>query len=918
MKSELLRTWGIAVFVTALLASVITSVPAQAQQQQQAKPPAVAQKSAPTAQPVQQQVQAQPQAPAQAPPPAPPAQPPAAQTPAPPPAPPSADAAASERDASYGLPKAVASDIARLTTAMDGVRQSIERLKDSDADLARLRTEIDQIMQGFGRSAETLRPLLGAARKQVESLGAPPAKDAAPEAPAVAAERERLGAVVANLDGAQKTIDLNEVRSRELIKQITEQRQSLFARNLLRSTRSPLTPYHWERAARDYPATTGFAQYIAQDWIRTAARVMPQLIAFAAAALLAFVVLTFAVRHLVRRTDSPPPGGRSFFERAHRIAWIAPARMLPTVAAIGIMRYALSFLDLIDVPGTQVITAIFDAILLSVIVASIIMTVLSPHSPGLRLVNLANHPARHIARFLSGIVAVYAVDLALSDIGRTLVMPLSLIVIRTFLASLIYAALLAGLLLTRFSTPPVRSPETGALIQHVTPLYAPWWLKLPLWVITGLILGTTLAGYISLGRFIAQQLVLTGTVLVAAGICYLTIRAITRTIDEPTNPFGQTLTGRLRLEPTRVSEFAWLAELLLTLLLLIIVVPMVLIQWGFTAAEIRDWFATAFFGFEVGQFKVSPARILIGVMIFVGLLFVTRFIQRWVRERVLQPRRVEPGISNSIETAVGYSGIALSAVIAVSYAGLDITNLAIVAGALSLGIGFGLQSIVNNFVSGLILLVERPVKVGDRIVAGDQEGHVRRISVRSTEIETFDRARLIIPNSELITGRVLNKTHRSLMGRGTVRVGASYAADPQQVIDILVSCAKVHPQVLTEPPPGAVFDNFGASSLDFFLWFFVADVSRAGNVQSDIRIAIMKEFKAAGIEIPYNQHDIHLRDLDGVRALINRIAEERGRKQSTNGATASKTATDVVEEPPEEAPTRKEPPPDDAPPARGG
>jgi small-conductance mechanosensitive channel len=895
MMSKLMRTWSVA----AAFAAILATVPALAQQQQQ-KPPPSAQKSAPPAQ----------TAPTPPPPTEPNAQAPAdpnapAATPAPP---------AGDRSDSVGLPKTVASDISRMTAAMDSVRQSVDRLKESDSDLARLRGEIDQIMQGLSKSAEALRPLLAAVRKQVESLGAPPAKEAAPEAPAVAAERERLSSIVANLDGAQKTIDLNEVRSRELIQQITERRQALFARNLLRSTRSPLTPYHWERAARDFPAAAGFAQYLAADWVRAATPVMPQLIAFVIAALLAFVGLTFSVRRLVRITDRPPPDGRTFFERAQRIAWIAPARMLPTIVAIGILRYALSFLDLIDVQGTQVITAIFDAVMLSVIVATIIITVLSPHTPGLRLVNLANRPARHIARYLSGIIAVYALDLALGDIGRTLVAPLSLIVMRTFAASLIYAALLAGLLLTRFTTRPVRSPETGALTQHVTPLYAPWWLKLPLWVITGLILGATLAGYISLGRFIAQQLVLTGTVLVAAGICCLTIRQITRTIDHPTNRFGQTLTGPLRLEQSRVSEFAWLAELLLTLALIIVVVPIVLIQWGFTGSEIRDWFATAFFGFEVGQFKVSPARILLGVLLFVGLLFVTRIVQRWMRERVLQPRRVEAGIANSIETTVGYAGIGLSAVIAISYAGLDITNLAIVAGALSLGIGFGLQSIVNNFVSGLILLVERPVKVGDRIVAGDQEGHVRRISVRSTEIETFDRARLIIPNSELITGRVLNKTHRSLVGRGTVKVGVSYAADPQQVIDILVSCAKAHPQVLTEPPPGAVFNNFGASSLDFFMWFFVADVARAGPVESDLRVAILTEFRAAGIEIPFSQHDIHLRDLDGVRALINRLAEERAPKP-TNGAAPDKAAATEVEE---EAPAPIDPPSDDAPPARGG
>jgi len=438
----------------------------------------------------------------------------------------------------------------------------------------------------------------------------------------------------------------------------------------------------------------------------------------------------------------------------------------------------------------------------------------------------------------------------------------------------------------------------------------------------------SLLGYLALGRFIAQQLVLTGTVMVAAGLIYLTIRSVTRTMEQPTNPIGNALSTRLRLEQTRINEFAWLVEVLLTIALLIIAVPLVLVQWGFTAADIRDWFTRAFFGFEIGQFRVSPARILIAIILFIGLLLATRMFQRWLRERVLQPRRLDIGITNSIETAVGYGGIALSAVLAISYGGLDITNLAIVAGALSLGIGFGLQSIVNNFVSGLILLVERPVKVGDRIVGGDQEGFVRRISVRSTEIENFARARLIVPNSELITGRVLNKTHRSLMGRGTVKVGATYDADPEQVIAIMVACAKAHPQVLTEPPPGAIFQDFGVSSLDFFMWFFVADVGRAGGVESDLRIAIMKEFKAAGIEIPFNQHDIHLRDLDGVRALLNRLAEERAPKPPRSAPRPEKETAHDAEEidvqppsPPSPSPMsdrpRDEPPPD-SPPARGG
>ena len=196
-----------------------------------------------------------------------------------------------------------------------------------------------------------------------------------------------------------------------------------------------------------------------------------------------------------------------------------------------------------------------------------------------------------------------------------------------------------------------------------------------------------------------------------------------------------------------------------------------MLQWGFSGADIRDWFKSLFFGLEIGQFRISLARILLGIVLFIALLFATRLFQRWLRERALQQTRMDPGIANSIDTVVGYAGIALAALLAVSYAGFDITNLAIVAGALSVGIGFGLQSIVNNFVSGLILLIERPIKVGDWIVVGDQQGHVRRISVRATEIETFDRASLIVPNSELITGRVLNWTHRNSLGAVKVKVG---------------------------------------------------------------------------------------------------------------------------------------------------
>ncbi len=896
MSGKFLRAWSAALVCAWMLAAM----PALAQQPQPPAPtngaqPAAPATTEPAAQPTQQ------------------------------PAPDPKDAPAA------GVPPAIAEQITRLTAAVDAARQSIERASDSDSDLARVRAETDKMVAELATISEALRPLLAAARRQVESLGPLPAKDAAPEAPAVAAERARLNATVANIDGALRTVDLTEVRIRELVQSITEFRQSLFSRNLFERAESPLVPHHWKRAARDLPTTAAFGQYVITDWFRVARESLSQLTVVLLGALATWIGLGLGARWLERRNDSPPPDGRTFIQRAQKIAWIAPARALPFASALAVLYLGLQHLDLMSGPGGHIVVAVLSATLLATVVSTLIRAVLSPRDPSLRLVDLTNHAARHVSRYLVGIVVVYAADLALTEIGRVLVAPLSLTVIRTFVATLAYAGLLTGLLLTRFERQPVKLADSDAIVVPATTALEPWWLKLPLWVLTVLIVTLSLLGYLALGRFITQQLVLTGTVLVAAGLIYLTIRSVTRTMEQPANPIGNALSTRFRLDQTRINEFAWLVEVLLTIALLLIAVPLVLVQWGFTAADIRDWFTRAFFGFEIGQFRVSPARILIGIILFILLLLATRMFQRWLRERILQPRRLDIGISNSIETAVGYSGIALSAVLAVSYAGLDITNLAIVAGALSLGIGFGLQSIVNNFVSGLILLVERPVKVGDTIVVGDQSGSVRRISVRSTEIETADRARLIMPNSELITKPVLNRTLRSLMGRGTVRVGATYDADPERVIAIMIACAKAHPQVLTEPPPGAILDNFGASSLDFFMWFFVADVGRAGGVQSDLRIAIMKEFKAAGIEIPFNQHDIHLRDLDGVRALLNRIAEERAANAQPKSAAPGTARSEDVEDaevtpapqpqPPPAAPPPPilddEPPPD-APPARGG
>src|SRR5262249_40906638 len=209
-------------------------------------------------------------------------------------------------------------------------------------------------------------------------------------------------------------------------------------------------------------------------------------------------------------------------------------------------------------------------------------------------------------------------------------------------------------------------------------------------------------------------------------------------------------------------------------------------------------------------------------------------------------------VRNSIRTAVGYAGILLAGLLGISAAGIDLSNLALVAGALSLGIGFGLQNVVSNFVSGLILLVERPFKVGDWVVAGDISGTVKKISVRATEIETFQRQTVIVPNSQFINSSVGNWTHRNKLGRIDLKIGVAYGTDARHAAEVLDGIVRSHPLVLKNPEPMVVFLNFGPLSYEFELRFFLADIMSGLAVQNDIRFTILEVFDRERIEIPSN------------------------------------------------------------------
>jgi small-conductance mechanosensitive channel len=319
---------------------------------------------------------------------------------------------------------------------------------------------------------------------------------------------------------------------------------------------------------------------------------------------------------------------------------------------------------------------------------------------------------------------------------------------------------------------------------------------------------------------------------------------------------GQKLAASLGVSARALALGGTLVSAIVRVMLIVLSFVVIIGPWEVSTADLFDTVRNIPFGFKIGELHLSLQAILAAITMMVLLLLVTRVMQRWLEKELLPRTRIEPSLQLSIVTIFGYVGAIAAISLALTGLGFDLQKIALIAGALSVGIGFGLQSIVSNFVSGLILLTERPIRVGDTIVVKGEEGWVRRVRVRATEIETFDRASVIIPNSELITGVVKNWTRTNTLGRIVVKVAVVYESDPIEVRDVLCELARAHPQVVQSPPPSAFLVNLGEKALEFELRCVVADVEKSLTVKSDLHYAILRRFRETAIEIPHPQREI--------------------------------------------------------------
>ncbi|MFW6024238.1 MAG: DUF3772 domain-containing protein [Dichotomicrobium sp.] len=764
------------------------------------------------------------------------------------------------------LPNRIATIIERL----DEVEETLTRDNLSASQLDSLRQDIDTSLSELTSLVKELQPKFQALTGQLEKLGDPPAEGQPAEPAAIAAERASLQEQVNRLDSTIKAAEASQVRANQLAERVQTRRRSLFTNQLFERTTTPLSVSLWQGALSE--SETGWRRFklLVQD-ATTNVDSNLSLFGMLLLGVLIFALMQIACWHGVNHfrewtDDAPPP----FWQRAASGAWVIILRALPVVVAAGALYGMLATAGVLSPRVAEVARSLVYALVTVAIVSALSTTILAPKRPQWRILPVADHAASRVNRLILAIAAVFGIDKVFSTLNDVLYMPLATTIAQSSATNVLFAVLLTAVLMTRMG-----SEEQPADRE----LHWLRWLRLPGYALALVILLATAAGYVAFGRFLATQVVVTGSVLIVVYLMLVWTNAVGDRIR--TGDTGSRGLPSMPDDTRRREQFALVLTLFLKAAVFIVAFPVILLQWGFDWQDLADWAQKAFFGFQVGGLNVSIATLAAALLVFILAYGLARVLLNWLDSQVMEPAGLSGGVRDSVRTGLGYVAFIAAALVAMSYAGVDFSNIAIVAGALSVGIGFGLQSIVNNFVSGLILLAERPIKVGDWVVVGPDQGFVRKISVRATEIETFDRANVVVPNSLLISDKVQNWTLHNNVGRISISVKVSYASDPERVRDILLEVAGEHPQILTHPEPYVWFSDFGDSSLDFTLFCYALNIMRQLGIQTDIRIAILKKFREEGIEIPYPQSDVHFRDLGWLKtALAEQMARVREQRES--------------------------------------
>ncbi len=708
-----------------------------------------------------------------------------------------------------------------------------------DAGLETIRLELTrwraQLLEA--QSANSTR--IATLKDQIAALGDVPVDPASEDAD-ITTRRTELAAQMTRLQAPGLAADEAYRRADGLIREIDRVLRERQADALLKLWPNPLNPVHWKDALG---ALTTSASTI---WDETAlkaadpraratlADTLPLTLPLLAFAFLALWRGRFWAERLVLRLRPPATA------RGQRVLSFGSSlgQIIVPVLACAALGEALRLSALLGPVGVQIAsalvpmgTALFAAAWLGAQVFPVAVY------PGLML----NLPAdrRALGRDLT---TAFGAVLALDMLRRVAMADILVSDAATAVLSL-PAILAAAFILVRLGQLMRQSRATAADQGNVT--YRNRLLDL---LARGVIVFGTLGPLLAVLGYIsaAAQLVFpTALTLGLVAVLYLVQLLI-----------GEVYGLLMRTEEAQDT----LVPVLISFALALAMLPAVALIWGARVADLTELWTRFKDGYQLGDTRISPTDFLLFAVIFGIGLSATRLLQGALKSSILPRTSLDQGGQNAVVSVLGYVGIFVAALVAINSSGIDLSGIAIVAGALSVGIGFGLQTVVSNFVSGIILLIERPISEGDWIEVGPVQGIVTSISVRSTRIQTFDRSDVIVPNSDLISGRVTNWTRFSLTGRLIVVVGVPYTEDSRRVAQILREIAEAQPMVLLSPPPLVAFMGFQAEMMQFELRVILRDVNFQVEVRSEINHQIAARFRSEGIPFT-SAHRDHLQRL---------------------------------------------------------
>jgi small-conductance mechanosensitive channel len=764
----------------------------------------------------------------------------------------------------------------------DDARKQIETIRKLAGDVDE--TNLDAFRDGvtaIAAEAEALiadrTPKLAELDARLTELGPAPAKGEPPEATDIATQRDAIQKQRETLDAETKRAKLLAVDSQQLLADIAEARTASFQARLSQRTPSPLTPTFWRSvtgnlvndAARLGALRIGIASALADSFA-------PDNIAYAiggiAIGLLLIVVVRWWVeRTLMRLTADRVPHGR-LRRSALALAIVVVATFFTGLGAQAIVA-GLDWHNAFSEAEKQLARVLVTIVYISSFVAGLGRALLSAARPSWRLPPISDAVAASLRFLPVALACAVAFNILIRRVNSAIGASIAATITATLVSAILYCGLVMWALVTIARARRAERAEHVARGEDAPPTSAPathalWtdFVAAAFWFFCILSLGAAAIGFVAFAQFVAQQMV---WILIVAGSFYLLVHLVEDVCSTLIAARTKWMQDRLGVHQRTLEQLAVVLSGAFRLIAFVFALSLVVTRFGSSPAELlARGTQVGASGIRIGEIVITPGALFGAFAVFLLGLMAIRALQRWLGNRYLPTTALDPGMRSSVTTLLGYAGGVVVFAFALSELGLPVERIAWVASALSVGIGFGLQAVVQNFVSGVILLVERPVKVGDWVALGDIEGDIRRINVRATEIQMGDRSTVIVPNSELITKTVRNITHGNAEGRVRVRLPMPLDVDADCVIAVMREVLATHGAVLDSPAPSVVLDGIENSALIFIGVAFIDDPRQTGAIRSELLLDILARLRNAGVHMVSPQQIALRRQGDGeARAL---------------------------------------------------